>query len=200
MAQQSIVNVLIPAAATIVGVIIGYVLSSLSRWRDKRKMLRNIKMVLLKEMKENCRELVKLTPFRGPHRANAEMVADTLSMLSTSVYDKYLDQLCGLKEEELARVYHAYFWTKYDIEQGRKYINGDIVSTEILFTFCDQLLYLIYCAIVLLDDGEKSLYNLEEELERRDSERLEGYFGWLDKVGNKAHPLAKRGDRDHPST
>lgn len=139
--------------------------------RKRQRELKNIRSILLQEMKWNCKELMKLTPFDGDPKKQTyrAVVAEQLSMLSSSVYGKYLDKLCGLKEEEIRSVYELYVWVQYYAEQGKKDVKKNATDDEsaryrqdtaILFDFCNKLVYRFFETIKLLENGTEGLYDL----------------------------------------
>ena len=173
--------------------------------RKRRKELKNIRSILLEEIRWNCKELMKLTPFSGDRRKRAvrEVVGETMSMLSSSVYEKYLDKLCGLKEEEVRSIYALYIWVQYYAEAGRVDVDKAVMTDEhsaryridheILFGFCDRLLHSLFRTMELLEDGTKGLYDLMDKVE---NEREKGwtflfpnspYRQWLNNYANEYH-------------
>lgn len=192
--------------------------------RKRRRELKKIRSKLLEEMKWNCKALMDLTPFdlsfypsgdfrlmRSQRRAGIAIVAEGLSMLSSSVYEKYMQRLYELKDEEFANVYDLYNRTKYCAEQGRKYVNGERKNSndiDILFSFCKSLLYSTFYTIRLFENGVEGLCYLMEK--HRSEQRLEGnqnweyldpdseYNKWLNKYGHKNHPQAREEEKDCP--
>ena len=59
-------------------------------------------------MAENYKEIFRFFPKKGADELMIGSIFGAFSNLSSSVYDKYLDRLCKLREEEINRIYNAY--------------------------------------------------------------------------------------------
>ncbi len=193
--------VITASITTILAFISGILLES----RKRRKELKNIRLILLQEMRWNCKELMRLTPFEGDpkKRAPRAVVAEGMSMLSSSVYEKYLDKVCGLKEKEVRSVHDLYIWIQYYAEQGRwdikrrasnKDAARDRMDTRILFMFCNKLVYRIFRTIEQFEDGTEGLYDMmDNEKKEREEGRSLGddpggkYRQWLNKYAHEYH-------------
>ena len=85
----------------------GYFLSSLDRFRESHRKLRNMKMILCKEMSENYKLLNQIVPKDKNQRPNPVLVALMAQRFSFSVYDRYLDRIDQLPTKDLGKIYEA---------------------------------------------------------------------------------------------
>ena len=92
---------------SVVTFVAGYLLSNLDRFRESRRKLRNLRMILFKEMSENYKILNKLVPLDENALPDPALVAVFAQRFSFSVYDRYLDRLDQLRTDDLSKVYEA---------------------------------------------------------------------------------------------
>ena len=92
---------------SVVTFVAGYLLSNLDRFRESRRKLRNLKMILFKKMSENYKTLNKLVPLDENALPDPTLVAVFAQRFSFAVYDRYLDRLDQLRTDDLSTVYEA---------------------------------------------------------------------------------------------
>ena len=120
MADQSLLDKIVELVKIVLPVFTFYAGYRLSVYREKRKLdtkLGNIRIVLLKEMRENYMCIIEALPNKEQQTSVSEAeLARILSIafeeLSRDVYDTYLDNLCDLTEGEVDKIYNAYTWIR----------------------------------------------------------------------------------------
>lgn len=156
LAANAVVDIatIIAPIATFVA---GYWLSSRDRIRDARQRLANMRSILIKELDENAQPLNELWPV-SDNLAEAvpfgDIIGDRCAMLSTAVYDRYLDRLDALSPTELDKIYDAYKSVAHAIEAGRAYRLGraDDLSHE-------SMVQLVSAALFTADTALRDMLN-----------------------------------------
>jgi hypothetical protein len=168
---------ILPAAAAIVGVFIGYFLTSFSRWRENRKKLNNMRSILVKEMGENYSTLVSAIPndkYPAPLSERVGMPAIALRTLSSDVYDTHLESLRDLTQDEAEKIYDAYVWikksapqviTQYDQAFSNQTPNEATqrMLDKALSTVLEGTLQSLSKAILLFKDGREILKQADDK-------------------------------------
>jgi hypothetical protein len=91
----------------VVTFIAGYLLSIFDRLRESRRKLRNMKMIVCKEMSENYKLLNQVVPSNKDDSAHPDPIAQMAQRFSFAVYERYLDRLDQLPTEDLGKIYDA---------------------------------------------------------------------------------------------
>ena len=104
-------SIIIPIATFI----LGFIVNRIFTWHDKRKQISNIRSILIKEMVENYKELIRFVPKKESEEAGIGSLQSAVDNISSSVYDNYLGRICELDKEEVEYIYEAYNIMKVSI-------------------------------------------------------------------------------------
>jgi len=154
----------------------GYLLSSFDRIRESRRKLRNLKVILFKEMSQNFKLLNVVAPNDSKELPDPYLVAMMAQRFSFLVYDRYLDRLDSLRADELNRIYDACVSLKGFQNDGAAFLSaahasspgeplGDTAAAQatLLVSQLQKSYELMQAALKVFAGGRTLLEGLEAE-------------------------------------
>ncbi|MDQ0078251.1 hypothetical protein [Arthrobacter oryzae] len=96
------------AATVLITFVLGYVLSSLDRWRESLRKLRNLKSVLYAELVSNYEDVIQIVPGEDGLKTSPYALARSSRRLSLDVYEAYLARMDSLDGATMLAVFDAY--------------------------------------------------------------------------------------------
>lgn len=104
-------NQLIELTKILLSVLVGFISGVFLKKYDSRRNIRNMKMILFKELSINYGNLNKVLPKDGKfHLAFYDLPLQVCCSLQHAVYDSYLGLLAELHKLELEKIFDAYHW------------------------------------------------------------------------------------------
>jgi hypothetical protein len=117
--QQIFQNIL-----PVLTLLLGYFLAKFDRYFERKRKIRNMKIILFKETLENFSLLNRIIPEDANTSLPPIILAIQCRQLSLSIYETYLDRFDSLKENELNRICEAYFAVKGVLKDSEEYIQA----------------------------------------------------------------------------
>jgi len=157
---------------TVVTFVAGYLLSNLDRFRESRRKIRNMKMILFKELSESYKLLNKIMP-TGEYKPHPDQIAGIAQRFSFAVFDRYLDRIDQLRSKELSAIYEASVMLRNLKIDGNAFLtasHGADASRDnlqayatLLFTKFPQCHELLAAALRVLPEGAFFLQGQEAD-------------------------------------
>ena len=154
---------------TILGVVVGYILASYSKWRERKRRTRNMRRLILTELFENYGNLIAWMPKDKDDKLQTQSTGQKLQQLDHTwfpVIQAHFDRLAELEVKMMCMIYEVYYQAKKLADPSTNYAN---FSPQDINKMADAFLNTMGTALKTFKNGEEML----KELEKRRSEAIE---------------------------
>lgn len=152
----------------IITFVFGYCLSLVEKYIERRRCVRNLRAVLLLELRRNYSALVKIAGDNGLEMPHTSLLKFAAERLSTKMFDSYLDRLDILRPLELESILNAYEsiqetigFSKLETDRDGKALDDS--EALLLLTFARLSYIRLEKAIRQFDVGIEILKALEDK-------------------------------------